>query len=54
MMGYGVLVGAVFLVGLPIWFLIWRCGKYQRQKETEDDDSQELQQYNIYNHTHSG
>ncbi|KAK0641474.1 hypothetical protein B0T16DRAFT_303937, partial [Cercophora newfieldiana] len=33
MMGYGVLVGAVFLVGLPIWFLIWRCSKYQREKE---------------------
>ncbi|KAK4454467.1 hypothetical protein QBC34DRAFT_434031 [Podospora aff. communis PSN243] len=54
MMGYGVLVGVVFLVGLPIWFLIWRCSKYQREKEVEEENHElQQQQYNIYNHSHN-
>jgi len=50
MMGYGVLVGAVFIVGLPIWFCIWRCTKFR--KEMKEEEEHELQ-YSIYNHQHN-
>lgn len=54
MMGYGVLIGAVLLVMVPVWFCAWRCSKYRKEKAEEEEyelqNQQQHQQYSIYNH----
>ena len=53
MMGYGVLIGAVLLVMVPVWFCVWRCSKYRKEKAEEEEyelQNQQQQQYSIYNH----
>ena len=53
MMGYGVLIGAVLLALVPIWFCVWRCSKHRKEKAEEEEyelQHQQQQQYSIYNH----
>ena len=45
-MGYGVMVGAVVLLMMPVYFLIWRFTRANKDKKEE----QELQ--NIYSHSY--
>jgi len=55
-MGYGVLVGGLLVIGLPIWFLVWRCSKHQRVKQTDHEDNEkdlmQQQQRSLYDHDH--
>ena len=53
MMGYGVLIGAVLLVMVPVWFCVWRYSKHRKEKaEEEEYELHQQQQYSIYNHDH--
>lgn len=45
-LGYAVMVGAVVIIMMPIYFLIWRCTRAKKDKKEE----QELE--NIYSHSY--
>ncbi|KAM7216620.1 hypothetical protein V8F06_008031 [Rhypophila decipiens] len=45
-LGYAVMVGAVIVIMMPIYFIIWRCTRAKKDKE----EAQELD--NIYNHNY--